>query len=288
MPVTHRRQAALEIYGDSESAVRAIDQTSNAFSRLDAIVAVAAGNIAANVTGKIARAFHQGIAQAKGYIAQSTVLAARLDSLNIALQTQAANAGYTISQMSQYENALKETGITTEAARGSLLRMIRANIDLAHSSKLARLAQDAAIAANRDSSETFNRLIYAIQTGNNLLIDELGLRMEKEQALKREASALGKTVEALTKQERAQALVNDLLQQGEKLAGTYEMAMTSAGKQMTSMTRHSLNLQEAIGNIFQPAFAQKIQLQTTLLKTLYKFVESNQEIFTRFGKGFGF
>lgn len=53
--------------------------------------------------------------------------------------------------------------------------MMSANIDLSRATKLATLAQDAAVIASTNSSEAFDRLIRGIQSASKETLETIGL-----------------------------------------------------------------------------------------------------------------
>lgn len=211
-------------------------------------------------------AFSAAAASGALLIRSSTMIAARNEELAIVLQTVGKNAGYTADQLNSYEAAIKGLGITTQSARQSMVQMMQANIDLAHSTDLARLAQDAAVIAQVDSSEAFSRLITIIQTGNVLMGRRLGLNLDFAAANKRLAASLGITTDALTQEQRMQARVNEVMSQGTRIAGTYEAAMGSAGKQMRSLNRHWEEARAALGTAFLPMLSRAVKVVGDVLK----------------------
>ena len=81
-------------------------------------------------------------------IKEVTLLAARYDTLGVVMNTVGKNAGYSAAEMDAYAKGLEATGISMIAARETMTKMTQAQIDLSHSSKLARIAQDAAVIGN--------------------------------------------------------------------------------------------------------------------------------------------
>ena len=215
--------------------------------------------------------------KAVGFLAQATQLAARVETLGVSLAVVGRNAGYSQEQIDAFEEAVKKQGITTRAARQALLQMAQAQVDFTHASDLARIAQDAAVIAQTDSSEAFQRLTTIIQTGNVLMGRNLGLQLDFQGGYKRLATQLNKTTEELTDQEKVQARVNVVMEAGVLIAGTYEAAMETAGKMQASLNRLFEETQLVIGRIQLGGFATGIEEITRLMKELGKWMEENEE-----------
>jgi hypothetical protein len=199
-------------------------------------------------------------------IISSTMIAARQEELGLVLEVVGRNAGYTAAELQKYEAAVKGQGITTMAARQSLVQMAQAHIDLAHGADLARLAQDAAVIAGLDSSQAFETLITVIQRGSPVMARTLGLNVDFMGSYERLAEQLGITTDALTSDQKMQARLNEVMAQGVTIAGTYDAAMGSAGKQMRSINRHWVEARAALGEAFLPYLSKAVVGITDLLK----------------------
>ena len=64
------------------------------------------------------------------------------------LKVVGRNAGYTAQQMEDNAKSLQKLGISMIESRQSTVRAVQANIQLADTLKLARIAQDAAVIGN--------------------------------------------------------------------------------------------------------------------------------------------
>ena len=204
-----------------------------------------------SLAGMIVAAFsiHKIVQFAK----ESMLLSARIETLNVSLQQIGKNAGYTNVELTGYVNQVKKMGITTEESISSLIKLAQANIGLSQASKLARIAQDAAVIGNINSSEAFARMIHGIRTGQTEVLRNIGLQVSMEGAYAKIAAQLGKNVASLTQTERAQGIVNAVVKEGAKIQGIYEAAMNTAGKQMQSTKRYVDLIKESIGAAFGPA-----------------------------------
>lgn len=212
------------------------------------------------------------------YAKETVMLAARVDTLSIVLKEVGKNAGYVSAEMRQYVEAVKTKGITTQAATDSVIKMAQAEMDLTKSSQFARIAQDAAVIANTNSSDAFQRMTYAVKAGQTEMLRTMGLNVTFEASYQKLASTLGKTAAALTEKEKVQARMNAVMEYGAKIEGVYEASLTTAGKALHSLSRYTEEVQYKLGQAFQPAFKEIVDALTVAFKgageALDKFKES--------------
>tara|TARA_Y100001963_G_scaffold52820_1_gene74048 strand:+ start:1251 stop:4430 length:3180 start_codon:yes stop_codon:yes gene_type:complete len=91
--------------------------------------------------------------------------------------------------------------------------------------KLAVAAKRASIALGRDMTDSFNRLIRGATKAEPELLDELGIILRLDPALKKYADKLGKTKDQLTAFQRTQAVTNEILEQAETKYAAIEAIM---------------------------------------------------------------
>ncbi len=206
------------------------------------------------LTGAMLSLGHQLTNVAKNMVRglkDTILLSARYETMGIVVDNLGGRIGKTAGEMRGFERDLQTTGISLVGSREAVSRLIAAQIDLEHSTKLARIAQDGAVIANTNSTESFERLIAGITTGQVRILRTMNLFVDFKGAMKDYAKANDKTVQSLTELDRIQARTNAVLDAGSQIAGTYEAAMESAGKQLGSLERDTENLKVAIGNLAQ-------------------------------------
>ena len=81
---------------------------------------------------------------------------------------------------------------------------------------LAGVAKNASIALGRDLTDSFNRLTRGAIKAEPELLDELGIIVRLETATEEYARSIGKTAKELTTWEKSQAVVNQVLKQGQE------------------------------------------------------------------------
>jgi len=191
-------------------------------------------------------------------IGTAAMTAARVQVLGTVLETVGGNAGYSKEELAAFEAGLMETGITAGASRQGLIQMAQAEIDLSHATDLARLAQDAAVIANLNSSEAYERLITGIQRGEIELLKTMGLTVDFAGAYKIMAAQLGKTTQELTASEKMQARLNETMKAGEGISGVYINAMDDVGKKMGSIKGDVQDAANALGQAYLPAMGKAV------------------------------
>lgn len=209
-------------------------------------------------------------------------ISARNETLGVTLDIIGKNAGYSTEQLKNYEDGLKRLGITTSAARNSLIQMLQSGLQVgpvtegatAQINQLARAAQDLAVVSGENSSETLQRMITNIQQLDTMGLRWMGIVVELDKATEDYAKSIGKAAGALTSQERQQALLTATLEKAKGMQGAYEASMNTTGKQLQSMKRYQEELGSAIGDTLLPAYSELVKGATEFLKVSQQLAEA--------------
>jgi hypothetical protein len=204
-----------------------------------------------------------------GVATKAALTAARTEELGIVLENTAKNAGVATDAIEQQEEAIKDLGITTQVARTLQIQFLRYQLDTAKATDLARLAQDAAVISMQDSSQALAGILHGITTYNVRVLRTYGITVNLQQAFQDFAKETDRTVADLSSMEKQQIALNEVLANGDAIAGTYEAAMTSAGKQLRSMSRYVEENANAYGEHLLPAMSAVVGAGTDMLKWLY-------------------
>ena len=201
----------------------------------------------------------EGIKTALGWLKEMTLevakYAARTEVMSVVTNKLAEVNGHSAQFVGMLVDRIKQLGITTQESHGVVQRMIFAELDLAKATELARVAQDAAVISNTDSSQSLENIILGITTGQTRLLHTMGLQVSLEQTIQEEEKKLGRSI---SETEKRSAMLNKVLQEGVKIRGSYEAAMEKVGKQMTSLPRYFAEAKNAIGEQFLPEMRKVI------------------------------
>lgn len=200
------------------------------------------------------------------YAREAAMLSARYETLGVSMRIVGNNAGYTSKEMEAAAKTMQATGISMLESRNQAVRLVQAHIDLSNASKLARIAQDAAVIGNINSSEAFAKLIHGIQTGQTEVLKTIGLNISMENSYKILAEELGVTVSSLDQTQKTTAILNAVFERGSDIAGTYEASMGTAGKQINSLARYQENLKLKLGETFDELLIVAVMGFTTSIK----------------------
>lgn len=204
---------------------------------------------------------------------ESIMLAARVETLGVVMGTVGKNVGLNAQQMENYAKGVADMGITTQVSRETVIRMVQAQMDLTQATTLARIAQDAAVIGNTNSSDALEKMIYGIQTGQIEVLKTIGLNVNFENSYKTLANQVGKNAEDLNELEKTQARTNVVLEAGTRIAGTYESAMGTVGKQINTLPRFIEEAKLKFGELFKPALSVVIQEITKEVQNLNTWFE---------------
>ena len=241
--------------------------TADMGSRLSQMATIAGGMIASQVFTRLADAFMSVARGAVEFGKEAVMTAARVQELDAVLLTIGRNAGIPKSELDELVESIIDLGIRTDVAQTLLIKFSRFQLDMADATKLARLAQDAAVISMQDSSEALDGLIHGITVMNTRVLRTYGITIASvTDAQEKYAAEIGKTRDELNETEMIQAVLNAVLAQGSQIAGAYEAAMETAGKQMRSMNRYVKELMLNIGKPFLGAFTSVIKAASSWIK----------------------
>jgi len=206
-------------------------------------------------------------------VEETALLAARVETLGVVVAQVGKNALYSAGEMNAYVEAVKKMGITTQESQQTVTRFTQAHLDLGKAADLARVAQDAAVIGNTNSSESLKGLMHGIVTLQPEILRTYGIIVNFEAEYSKFAASVGRTVDSLSSQEKQQIALNAVLEAGKGIAGSYEAAMGTVGKQINSLPRLIEEAKLKVGEMFTPAMTVLVQEFTAQLKDLDKFLK---------------
>jgi hypothetical protein len=216
--------------------------------------------------------------------------AADVSEMSVAMEAVNKSLKLPPGRINKTANEIRGMGIEMKAAQEMSLLFAQGNLDMAKASQVARVAQDLAVLSQSNSTQTAKTLAYAIQTGNSRLLKSAGITKYAGEAYAEFAATLGKTEAQLTATERQTAVMNMILEEGAKVAGTYEAAMTEPGKVLRSFPRLLNDMQIEFGNVLKEGFGPAIKAGYDLTKAFSKTVREGgalHPILTDLGEAFG-
>lgn len=257
-------KAQTNVSSETDKATQAVDQHEQSQKKLQA-TSVTLGDSLQNLGLRF-----QGI-KAVASLLKSTIMdlintAAKTETLGVVVQRMGQTAGYTSGQIDRMVKSIEQKGITLAESRDAVIKMIQADLDLSRASELARLAQNAAVNAQINSSEALGRIIHGMTTLNPIILRSVGIMVNYDQVFKDTANSLNKKVAELTNAEKQQASFSAVMQAGEKIIGTYEDAMDTAGKRAGSYARYLEALKVSLGELLLPAFGKVVDIATKFTK----------------------
>jgi hypothetical protein len=218
----------------------------------------AVGGLGKAVGQSVATGLTVATGAAAAFGVESFRTAARVGEMDASLRALAKANNLSYDEMQKTVSAIRKQGIEAGTAQQLVAQFARNNLDLAKSTDLARVAQDAAVISGRNSTEVLDDLIHGITTQNSQVLRNAGLNVQAGQAIDQYAKSLGKSTKELTDAERSQAVLNAVLESGKTVAGAYSEAMTEPGKVLRSFARVIDDVKISVGQGLVQAFGPVI------------------------------
>ena len=101
--------------------------------------------------------------------------AMRTETLEVAMRSVARASGYATDELNKAKDAVRDKGIAEQESMQILTRFMQSQLDVSKASDLARVAQDAAVIANVNSSEAAEQMTEAIAKQRPQLLSAFGM-----------------------------------------------------------------------------------------------------------------
>jgi hypothetical protein len=240
----------------------------------------AAGSKAAEMFGQMGGMVREAASVVYEFGRECIQAAGEVDSLQRIALLMSQRQGLTTEQTYELLDAVRAVGIRADSAATLVGRMATYELNLSHATELATMAQNLAVIANENSSDTLERLVTIILTGNRLMARHLGLQIDFEAAQRRLADSLGIEQEQLNDVQFAQANLNALLEEGARFAGAYAVAQSSPTRALMSMEREIYNLRVQLGAPFLDAWYSVIMAMRHVVQALIEATREGDSLYS--------
>jgi len=232
----------------------------------------AVGGFASSVGKSVATGLGVASAAAIGFGVASFQTAARVGEMDASLRALAKANNLSYPTMQKTVSAIREQGIEAGTAQSLVAQFAQNQLKLSDATKLATVAQNAAVISGRNSTEVLADLVHGVSTQNSLVLRNAGINVMAGRAMDDYAKSVGKATKDLTEAERAQAVLNAVLKDGDSIAGAYAEAMKEPGKVLRSFKRVVDDIKLSVGQGLVKAFAPAILGAYDLAKAFSKAV----------------
>lgn len=214
---------------------------------------------------KLAKSYHSlsGVVKTIGVgLAALGVTTEAIDFAKLAASAQQADDAFTSAVTDMGGNAEVEFAKIKAASKGlipeaeikqAVVSAMSLGVPLDNMSQLMEIARAKAREMGTDTGKAFADLALGISRGSPQILDNLGLTIKLGDANQKMADQIGKTVDQLTKKEKTQALLNAVVEQGQKSVERYASSELTAAQKMQKFNATMEDLKVKIGSALLPA-----------------------------------
>lgn len=222
--------------------------------------------------------------------------------LGIATEVIADNMGYGAEQVNEWKQVLEESNTTGSNALNTIKRLMQSGL-VPMVEGLERLdpatgevdrgfnaftmtVKDFAASMGMASGDAIDAVTSGLVKMNDESFRQLGVEMNLVEVYKDTARVLGKKATELNATEKRQAILNEFMEQGASVAGTYEAVYGTASKNLSSMKDAVKTLAETLGLSLQPAIEPVTNQILGILKAARDWATDNGPLLDQYVQGF--
>ena len=217
------------------------------------------------------------ITAAFGFMVKSAM---ETQSIRIAFENLASGAGQSSDELlkslkSASKGAISEYDLMLSANKAMVLGVATNSEQF---SSLMEVARDRARAMGLTTTQAFNDIVTGIGRGSRMILDNLGIIVSLETANKEYAESLGKTVEALTEDEKKQALLNAVLEQGQSSLDKTSQNTMTASEMFEALKASIKDLSDGIGSNLLPVFSDMVVRIKDVVSNIVGWIKEHPEL----------
>lgn len=190
-----------------------------------------------------------------------------------ALQRLRVASGGTVADF----ELLRLTNLALAGATGQFGKEFGANLP-----KILEIARVQARATGQSVDFLFSSLITGIKRGSPLLIDNTGLVLKVGDANEAMAQSLGKSVEALTAEEKQMAILNATLAAGQTAINAFAGIQETSADKLARMNATLTNITDTLAVGVQPAFGMFLDVINRVLSMVGGLVTALNPLISSF------
>lgn len=244
------------------------EQVKNSNSQLDASFIAMSVSIIATLKG-ITSAIDDGVQK---YISYTN-----------SMQALQKTAKSTNNSMSEIKSTIKDVNklklMDDSDVTAATKNLLTYGFTVKQTGEILKVLQDAAV-GNRQANYTLSEAVRVTTEGirmeNSVLSDAAGVQKNIAKMYEDYAKKIGKSKDALTQAEKAQAVYNGIMDEAAMFTGTAEEMASGYQGQQSQLNATNLELSRTLGESMIPALTQLSSLQLNISKGLTEFISNNK------------
>ena len=202
-------------------------------------------------------------------------MSAEMEGVRRGFDNLARSSGFSADAFDNFNEATDGTMDAMELmqqANNAMLLGITDNEE--QMAKMFDTAQRLAEAVGKDTAFGVESLVTGLGRQSKLMLDNLGIMFDVNQANEEYAKSIGKTVKNLTDQERKTAFTNKALSEAEKLVANLGEEVPTTNRSLLSMSSAFGDLAVTIGDKLSPSVIGSSSVLTKFARNLNKSLKS--------------
>jgi len=195
--------------------------------------------------------------------ASKAEIATRLFRKQLERMGQDADAG-----TAKLEAVAQRLGVLPQDLAEYSTQLLRQGLTMDEIATLARGAAASALAAGKSTKEGIDAVTNAVVTQQSIYLNYAGIAENLNQAYKDMAKTLGKSIDALTKEEKARAAVNLVMQATKEEVGDLDQLLGGLPGKQNALNKEWAEFRQELGERLIPAISELVELATAGLRAL--------------------
>lgn len=200
--------------------------------------------------------------------------ASKFDDVQKSFQNLAANQGQQADQMLAKMKELSQGTVSDLSLMQKANNAMLLGLPVDRFGDMLNIARSASKSTGESMDFMLSSIVTGLGRGSKMILDNLGIVFNLEDAYAEYAKTLGKTAAKLTDAEKKQAFINKALEVGSKNAEAAGMGQLSLADRFEQVKTKGSNLLIVIGQKLAPAFTYLMNKATDAFNAIEEFATS--------------